>query len=159
MFLFIIHFGFHWMNLSGQPQPPSLGITNPTYLHTNMPNYLFTSHPSLPYHLLSFHPFFPLFVQAHKRSLWREFKLVEKIQGTLFLSSPSLFSPFPSFFSFLYILLMQGIKLLVATFVVIAFFFYYLMELKVSLFLSSPSLSPSFLSLMAQTFMLIIFFS
>jgi hypothetical protein len=77
----------------------------------------------------------------------------------LFLSSPSLFSPFPSFFSFLYILLMQGIKLLVATFVVIAFFFYYLMELKVSLFLSSPSLSPSFLSLMAQTFMLIIFFS
>lgn len=49
MFLFITHFGFHWMNLSGQPQPPSLGITNPTYLHTNMPNYFFTSHPSPPF--------------------------------------------------------------------------------------------------------------
>lgn len=123
MLLFITHFGFHWMNLSGQPQPPSLGITNPTYLHTNMPNYLFTSHVSLSYHLLPFPPFFLLFVQAHKRSLWREFKLVEKIQGILFLSSPSFFSFFPSFFPFLYILLIQGVKLLVATFVVIIYIF------------------------------------
>ncbi len=77
----------------------------------------------------SFPPFFPLFAQAHKRSLWREFKLVEKIQGTLSLSPPSFFSFFPSFFSFLYILLMQGVKLLVGTFVVIVFFFYYHTEL------------------------------
>ncbi len=128
MFLFITHFGFHWTNLSGQPQPPSLGITNPTYLHTNMPNYLFTSHPSLSYQLLPFPPFFPLFAQAHKRCLWREFKLIEKYKE---LCSSHLlpFSPFfPPFFLFYTSCWCKGLSFLWQPLWLLYSFFYYHME-------------------------------